>query len=170
MVAAVIGQGIAAAGHDVATEDIIDAIKATGTQWKGSGHSICTGWGEIDGQTTPQAIMKKPPEKPANKKPKARFNISPQSGVAPFTATIDASPSSDPDGSIQRYAWLFDSDRGPRRGKILTERFDEGDIGTVTVTLNVLGSGGKADVTRKQITIKKPQNEPPEARASYSTR
>jgi PKD repeat protein len=164
MVAAVIGQGIAAAGYTIATGDIIDAIKTTSTQWKGSGHSICTGWGEIDGQATPQAIVEMSQDQPPN----ARFSISPQSGTAPFTATLDASASNDPDGSIRAYYWKFNGDQFTR-GETVDVEFTEDDVGTVEIGLTVTDFDANADFKYRDVTVRK-SNEPPEARASYSVR
>jgi len=111
-----------------------------------------------------------PPEPPENESPNARFSISPQSGTAPFTATLDASASNDPDGSIRSYTWVFSDRRGSPKGKQITERFTEDDVGTIDVGLTVEDDDGADDFRQKSITVRKPQNEPPEARASYSVR
>jgi len=111
-----------------------------------------------------------PPDPPENESPNARFSISPQSGTAPFTATLDASASNDPDGSIRSYTWAFSDRRGSPKGKQITERFTEDDVGTINVGLNIVDDDGAKGFQRKSITVRKPQNEPPEARASYSVR
>ena len=106
-----------------------------------------------------------------NESPNARFSISPQSGTAPFTATLDASASNDPDGSIQSYTWVFGGDRGKRNGKQITERFTkDGAPKTISVGLNIVDDDGARGFQRGYIDVYKPQNEPPEARASYSVR
>jgi len=107
---------------------------------------------------------------PQNQPPNADFFISPQSGTPPFTATFDASASNDPDGSIRSYTWVFSDRRGSPKGKQITERFTEDDVGTIDVGLTVEDDDGADDFRQKSITVRKPQNEPPEARASYSVR
>jgi len=111
-----------------------------------------------------------PPEPPENESPNARFSISPQSGTAPFTATLDASASNDPDGSIRSYAWNFSDDRGLRTGKRITAQFTEDNVGTNNVTLTVVDDDGAENARVLPVIVRKPQNEPPEARASYSVR
>ena len=108
-----------------------------------------------------------PPEPPENQPPNADFTISPQSGTAPFTATFDASASNDPDGSIRDYSWAF-STEGSKNGRQVSERFTESDAGTVAVTLTVTDDDGARDSKQQSVTVRKPRNEPPEARASYS--
>jgi len=107
------------------------------------------------------------PEPPENNPPNADFTISPQSGTAPFTATLDASASSDPDGLIRDYSWKF-STGGSKKGSRVSERFTESDAGTVTITLTVTDDDGAKDSRQQSVTVREPQNEPPEARASYS--
>jgi PKD repeat protein len=107
------------------------------------------------------------PESPENNPPNADFLASPQTGTAPFTATFDAIASSDPDGSIQDYSWLF-SDRERKSGRRVSKRYTKSDIGTRAARVIVTDDDGAEDSKRKYITVKKPQNEPPEARASYS--
>jgi hypothetical protein len=165
MVAAVIGQGIAAAGHDVATEDIIDAIKTTWTQWKGSGHSICTGWGEIDGQATPQAIAEKPPDEG----PSATARFSPDE-EPPFSVgdeyIFDASASEGVVGFIEDYEW--DVTNGKFEGK-------NGDLavfkptsgGTFTITLTVTDIDGFTGTTTNEYEAISP-NQPPTAQAEVT--
>jgi PKD repeat protein len=53
---------------------------------------------------------------PVNQAPIADFVFSPATGIAPLTVTFDGSASSDPDGAIARYDWIFgDGDTGSGR-------------------------------------------------------
>jgi PKD repeat protein len=98
----------------------------------------------------------------SNQPPNADFTISPQSGTAPFTATFDASASNDPDGSIRDYAWTF-RDGGRQRGRRVSKRFTKADVGTNTVSLTVTDDDDAEDSRQKTVTVRKPQNQPPNA-------
>jgi len=100
------------------------------------------------------------PDPPENKPPNAEFTISPQTGTAPFTATFDANPSNDPDGSITDYFWEFPSGE-QRKGKQIEKRFTEDDVGTVAVELAVLDDDGNGDTTTKSVTVNPPKTQPP---------
>jgi len=100
------------------------------------------------------------PEPPENKPPNAEFTISPQSGTPPFTATFDASPSNDPDGSITNYIWEFPNGE-QRRGRQIEKQFTEDDVGTVTVELTVLDDDADDDTTTKSVSVNPPETQPP---------
>ncbi len=97
---------------------------------------------------------------PGNKPPNADFTISPQTGTAPFSATFDANPSNDPDGSITDYFWEFPSGE-QRKGKQIEKRFTEDDVGTVTVELTVLDDDADDDTTTKSVSVNPPETQPP---------
>jgi len=98
---------------------------------------------------------------PGNKPPNADFTISPQTGTAPFSATFDANPSNDPDGSITNYIWEFPNGE-QRNGRQIEKQFTEDDVGTVTVYLAVLDDDADGDTTKKSVSVNPPETQPPD--------
>lgn len=76
---------------------------------------------------------------PTNSPPIACFTLSPHFGFAPLTVSLDASCSSDPNGSIVSYHWDL-GDGGVRSGK--TASYTYFTAGSYTVTLTVTDSSG----------------------------
>ncbi|MFC7132467.1 MULTISPECIES: PKD domain-containing protein [Salinibaculum] len=99
-----------------------------------------------------------------NPGPTADFSYSPSTPNPDDTISLDASGSSDPDGSIVSYEWDTDGDgyysdgNDPRDGETATTSFETG--GTYTVGLKVTDNGGKERTVTKQITVENPAPEP----------
>jgi PKD repeat protein len=55
--------------------------------------------------------------------PVARISATPTEGPAPLTVRFDGSASTDPDGEIVRYNWLFKDMRPPRTGPVVEHTF-----------------------------------------------
>ncbi|MFA9416171.1 PKD domain-containing protein [Natrinema sp. HArc-T2] len=95
-----------------------------------------------------------------NPEPTATFEFSPSVPNPDDSITLDASDSSDPDGSITSYEWDTDGDGyyddydDAPSGETTTESYDSG--GTYTVGLRVEDNGGKTVTKRKEITVENP--------------
>ncbi len=76
---------------------------------------------------------------PSNASPVAQFTFSPAAPVVGDTVSFDASASSDPDGSISSYAWVF-GDGSTGTGQFATHAFSSS--GSFTVTLTVTDNQG----------------------------
>lgn len=83
-----------------------------------------------------------------------------QDPTASFTATatdlsvaVDGRGSSDPDGTIQSYAWSF-GDTGTATGATASHAYQE--AGTYTITLTVTDNDGATASTTKQVTVTAP--------------
>jgi carboxypeptidase T len=87
--------------------------------------------------------------------------------VGATTVLLDASDSSDPDGVIENYTWVFTFDGVVRElfGEIVSFEFDI--VGTYTVTLTVTDDDGATDTDTMTVTVQDvvPTNEPPVADA-----
>src|SRR5262249_36510334 len=70
-----------------------------------------------------------PPPRPANVAPTARFTMS----CTHVTCTFDATPSTDPDGSIVRDQWSF-GDGAPAEGATVQQASPAAGAATVTLT------------------------------------
>lgn len=81
---------------------------------------------------------------PVNKPPVASFTLAPPVGLAPLTVDLDASGSSDLDGSIARYAWTFE-DGSAAEGKTIQHTFTKAGDWYVELTVtDDKGATGKA--------------------------
>lgn len=74
-----------------------------------------------------------PPQEP-NQLPTAGFTIDVDRGQAPLDVTFDASPSSDPDGSLVSYSWDF-GDGGTAAGAQVTHTYDGAGVFEVELTV-----------------------------------
>jgi len=88
----------------------------------------------------------------ANQAPVAQFTISRTSGQSPLSVSFDASGSSDPDGSIQTYAWSFgDGDSGS--GVQIAHTYSSTTSRAFTVRLTVTDDQGRTASTTRSITV-----------------
>lgn len=92
---------------------------------------------------------------PANAPPTAAFT----STKTDLKVNVDATASSDPDGSIATYSWRF-GDGGTGQGVTATHTY--GVAGTYAVELTVTDNGGATDVMTSDVTVVTP-NVPPVA-------
>ena len=85
-----------------------------------------------------------------NLPPVASITAFPTSGIEPLVVTFDASGSSDPDGYIVSYQWVF-GDRTTGSGK--TRQHLYATAGTYIATLTVRDDYGATDATSVTISI-----------------
>jgi WD40 repeat protein len=88
----------------------------------------------------------------ANAAPTASFTLSTSKGKAPLSITLDASSSSDSDGTIVEYAWSISDGRtlvGPNK-EITFE-----SAGTYEITLTVKDNEGLTHSSHKTVTVEK---------------
>lgn len=94
--------------------------------------------------------------KAANVLPSASFTAD----ATNLTVNVDASASSDPDGSITGYAWDFGDGR---TGTAATTSHTYAAAGTYTVTLTVTDDRDGTDATTRSVTVTAAPNVPPTA-------
>ncbi len=85
-----------------------------------------------------------------NQPPQASFTFSPPSPEVGETVNLDASGSSDPDGTIVEYSWIF-GDGTTGTGMTTSHSYSSED--TFTVTLTVTDNGGLEDSATKDVTV-----------------
>ncbi|MFD1513436.1 PKD domain-containing protein [Halomarina rubra] len=92
-----------------------------------------------------------------NEAPSITFTASPSSPVPDQQVTLDASGSSDSDGSIVEYDWDLDGDGSYTEyyddGDGVTESITFGSAGTYTIGLKLTDNGGETTTLRKRITV-----------------
>lgn len=93
----------------------------------------------------------------ANQAPVSSFSATPSSGFAPLAVSIDASSSTDPDGSIASYAWTF-GDGTSGNGQTLSHTYT--NVGTFTLTLAVTDNEGLSNQSSRTITVSPQGNGP----------
>ncbi|MBF4630518.1 PKD domain-containing protein [Clavibacter michiganensis subsp. phaseoli] len=98
------------------------------------------------GRTTASVTVTAPP---VNQAPVAAFT----STVANLVASLDASTSSDPDGTVASYAWAF-GDGTTGTGRTTTHAYAA--AGTFAVSLTVTDDKGLATTTTSQVTVQAP--------------
>lgn len=109
------------------------------------------------------------PSQPANQPPVACFTFSPSQPFVNEPVTFDGSCSSDPDGSITDWHWIFEgATRVEARGVRITVRF--ASVRTYRVTLLVTDNQGATNSTMQEIEVRgrPPSNQPPVARFTFS--
>ncbi len=86
---------------------------------------------------------------PANESPLASFTAN----CTDLACSVNASSSSDVDGSISSYAWNF-GDSATASGVSASHNYANG--GTYTITLTITDNDGASTVTSKQVSVVKP--------------
>ena len=87
-----------------------------------------------------------------NRRPVARFVLTPTSGVAPLTVDLDASNSEDLDGQIVAYRWDF-GDGTTGSGVKVSHTYPQGDY---TVRLTVMDDDGARRTTNRSVSVTSP--------------
>ena len=90
------------------------------------------------------------PRQGPNQPPIASFTYSPKNPIANQTIIFDTSNSTDPDGTITNYEWIF-GDGSTGFGKVTTHSYAEN--GTYSIILTVTDNDGATNTTLKEITI-----------------
>ncbi|GEM_PF-3226904 len=93
-----------------------------------------------------------------NQSPVAAMTVNPASGVTPLPVALNASGSSDPDGTIASYAWNF-GDGSSGSGSAVSHTY--ASAGTYTATLTVTDNLGATGTATKTITVSAPVNQAP---------
>ncbi|MCU1543731.1 MAG: hypothetical protein JWM50_1596 [Microbacteriaceae bacterium] len=107
--------------------------------------------------TTGAGVVAPPP--PANAAPTARFG----SSTSGLVANVNATASSDADGTISSYAWTY-GDGGTGAGVTASHAY--ASAGTYTVTLTVTDDDGSTGVTSAPVTVTAPP--PPDPAAALA--
>ncbi|MEW5825776.1 MAG: PKD domain-containing protein [Candidatus Bipolaricaulota bacterium] len=101
-----------------------------------------------------------------NVPPEAGFTIGPSTaGQAPFTVTLSAAPSSDPDGDIETYTWDF-GDGGQGAGGNVAHTYTA--PGTYTIVLIVEDEYGATGQASKTVYVTAPEPAGPTAQFTAS--
>jgi len=87
---------------------------------------------------------------PANQPPVAHATATPASGAAPLPVSFDGTASSDADGSIVSYGWMF-GDGGSSTGSTTTHTYQTG--GSYTAVLTVTDNQGATHSTALSISV-----------------
>ena len=121
----------------------------------------CTGGGGVASATVTVAVA----AAPANQPPVAFFSIAPTTGKAPITINFDATASTDADGTVVGYNWIF-GDGSPGAGGAFVSHTYLSE-GTYTITLSVADNAGATHSSTRSVAVQ-PENLPPAAQASAS--
>jgi len=86
-----------------------------------------------------------------NRIPSASFTVTPSTGQFPLTVAFDASASSDSDGSITSYSWIFGDNTAPGSGATVSHQYQT--AGTFTATLTVTDNRAATASTTRVVTV-----------------
>jgi len=87
----------------------------------------------------------------SNRSPSASFTATPSLGQVPLTVAFDASASSDSDGSITSYSWIFGDNTAPGSGATVSHQYQT--AGTFTATLRVTDNRAATASTTRVVTV-----------------
>jgi PKD repeat protein len=98
-----------------------------------------------------------------NRRPHAALSASPNPAIIGEQVKLDASASSDPDGTIVKYQWDLDGNGSfeTDTGTTPTASIPTSQAGQATVTVRVLDNSLATDTETKTVTIKDPEAPPP---------
>ena len=122
--------------------------------------TVTDNYGATDTETADIEVLA-----PLNDPPTAAFTAAPTAGTPPLTVQFNAGASSDPDGTIDSYAWDF-GDGSTGTGLTVTHTYTS--AGVFVVLLTVTDDGGSTDTTDQSITVTAPGNDAPTAAFSFS--
>jgi len=97
------------------------------------------------------------PAPASNAAPTAAFTTTPSSGAAPLAVQLDASGSSDRDGSVTTYSWDFGDGSAKGSGSTISHTFSA--AGTYTVTLSVADNVGATGSTTRVVSASAPTSQ-----------
>jgi PKD repeat protein len=118
------------------------------------------------GGTTVSSPVSISVSQPSNFPPVARVTVSPaSSGTTATNFTLSGATSTDSDGSIASYAWIF-GDGTSATGASVAKQYTA--AGTYTVQLTVTDNVGATHTASTTITVSLPSNVPPMARITVS--
>ncbi|MCP4656425.1 MAG: S8 family serine peptidase [bacterium] len=117
-----------------------------------SGYTYGRGWHPTSRTNAKCAytVLGTPGTPPVPPEPNACFTVSPTWGNAPLTVTVNASCSSDPDGTITNYSWNM-GDGGTRSGQSVSYTYWEAD--TYNITLTVTDNDGLTDTDTETVLV-----------------
>lgn len=110
--------------------------------------TLTIGDGEGSTHSTTRTVTVTAPT--GNQPPTASFSTDVSSGVAPLTVNVNATLSSDSDGTIASYAWNFGN---ATSGTGVTSSVTYSAAGSYTITLTVTDDDGATNSTTKNITV-----------------
>lgn len=113
------------------------------------GLSACGGGGGSG-----DAISPPPPPPPTNQAPNAVITVNQNSGIAPVTIQFSGTSSTDADGSIDSYAWDFDSD-GTVDDRHPSAVTTYSNAGSFTATLTVTDNDGATSTSTIEIIVER---------------
>ncbi len=85
-----------------------------------------------------------------NNLPTATFTVSPSSGNAPLTVSLNASNSDDSDGTIKSYNWISSDGQGTNG---LSAQLTFSQVGSYSITLTVTDNDDATATSQKTITV-----------------
>jgi len=134
------------AGSDDTTSvgDAATATRATPTHSRDETRQVVT----TEDAAVPDGVTPTPVGDP----PEARIDATPIEGSAPLTVAFDGRGTTDPDGQIVEYIWLFKDMRPPATGPTVDHTFTSDGV-TRPVELIVTDDDGNTDRATVEIRI-----------------